>query len=417
MNVTISVAGRHHAFDLARELDRRGHLRRLITSYPTFAVRRHGVPPERVASLWLHEAAKRLWERWPSALRPAVDMRGRLSAWFDRASARRIPEDTDVFVGWSGGCERGLERARELGSLAVVERGSAHVDEQREILSRESELQGVGVRLPHPDVAERERREYERADVISVPSRFAATSFLERGFDPDRVLRVPYGVDVDLFRPAEDAGSGDGEAPGRDPTPPARDADAGHDEAGAPFRVIYAGRMSLQKGVHYLLEAFDGLELPDAELWLLGRRRPEIDPWFRRYRGAYRHFGHVPQHELPRYYRRGSVFVLNSVHDGFGMVILQAMACGLPVVATEHTGGPDVLRDGEDGFVIPVRDPDALAERLRWCHAHRQRCREMGRSARERVVRSFRWSDYGARIAEAYRSRLPRAPEAGRPPR
>jgi glycosyltransferase involved in cell wall biosynthesis len=98
--------------------------------------------------------------------------------------------------------------------------------------------------------------------------------------------------------------------------------------------------------------------------------------------------------------------VLNSVEDGFGMVIPQAMACGLPAICTEHTGGPDIVRDGTDGFIIPVQDTERLKEKLLWCYENQEACGAMGSAARERVEESFKWKDYGDRVVSAYKELL-----------
>jgi glycosyltransferase involved in cell wall biosynthesis len=102
--------------------------------------------------------------------------------------------------------------------------------------------------------------------------------------------------------------------------------------------------------------------------------------------------------ELPELYNRASVVVFPSLNDGFGLVILEAMACRVPVIATENTGGPDVIRDGVDGFIIPIRDVEALKERLLWLYEHRDACREMGVNARKRVEENFTVRHYGERL-------------------
>lgn len=375
MNVTISVFGRFHAFNLAHQLSQRGHLNRLITSYPSFEAGNYGVPKEYVKSLPHLELLKRGWSR----VSPWVPFDGGdflVNRGFEWNAAQHIPDDTDVFVGWSGAAERGLRKAKKLGAVAVLERGSGHIEHQRDLLREEGERFGVEVRLPGSQVVEKEKREYERAEAIVVPSRFAKKSFCEYGVDETKLVRIPYGVDLDEFRKVK--------------------------KKDDIFRVIYAGRMSLQKGVHYLLKAFSELELPDAELWLVGKKRPDIIPFFEKYKEWYRHLGHKPQNQLFEYYSQGSVFVLNSVQDGFGMVIPQAMACGLPAICTEHTGGPDIIRDGTDGFVIPPCATEELKKKLLRCYENRGECREMGRKAQARVRHSFRWGDYGDRVVESY---------------
>ena len=377
MKVTVAVRGRFHAFHLARELARRGYLGRLVTSYPKLGTDRYEIPRERVRSLPVFEAAIRGWDRLPAPLRRPADLPFRVGDAFDRRAARELREGDDLFVGWSSTCLHGLRRARALGIRTVVERGSTHIEVQTELLREEYERWGVRGVLAHPKVVERELQEYAEADFVAIASSFVRRSFLERGFPEARLLVNPYGVDLQHFRPV----------PKRDDV----------------FRVIHAGALSLRKGVHYLLQAFHELALPDAELWLLGRVEEEIRPFLAKYASDRVLLeGPYPELELYRHYGQGSVFCLASIEEGLSLVQAQAMACGLPVVCTENTGGEDLVREGRDGFVVPIRDVEALKERIRFLHDDPEAARARGDSARERVAAGLSWSDYGDRAVAAY---------------
>ena len=112
--------------------------------------------------------------------------------------------------------------------------------------------------------------------------------------------------------------------------------------------------------------------------------------------------GPKPQSQLPWYYSQGTIFCLPSIEDGMGYVLLEAKACGLPVICTTNTGAEDIVREGIDGFVVPIRDVDALKTRILWAYDHRSLCSEMGRVARENALLGNRWDDYGDRILAAY---------------
>lgn len=376
MNVTVSVFGRFHAFYLARELQHRGHLRRLITSHPGFSVSRWGVSTDHLRSFWPLEAGRRALGYLPVSLTATLGAKTLVREAYERLAAGSIPTDTDLFVGWSNTAERGLRRGRELGAVTIVERCSSHIRTQREILREEYTGHGSDPVLPPDEVVRQEEREYELADYVAVPSSFVERTFLERGFPQERILKIPYGVDPEEFEPV------------------------GKEDK--VFRVVYAGQLGHRKGVRYLLEAWEKLDLDDAELLLLGPVRPEFEPWMEQYAGQYRHPGSLPQSELHKWYSQGSVFVLPSVEEGMAYVQLQAMACGLPLVCTPNTGGEDLIREGEEGFVVPIRDVEALEERILWCYEHQEECLAMGRSARQRMLRRFTWRDYGDRIVDAY---------------
>jgi glycosyltransferase involved in cell wall biosynthesis len=105
---------------------------------------------------------------------------------------------------------------------------------------------------------------------------------------------------------------------------------------------------------------------------------------------------------LPHYYRQADVCCLLSVHDGFGLVIAQAMAMGLPVVASANTGAAEMIVDGVHGFIVPARDPAAAAARLQQLADSSDLRHSMGRRARERVTHGFGWADYGTRARAHY---------------
>lgn len=376
MKVAISVGGKFHAFYLAEQLQKRGMLGQLITSYPRFEVVKSGVRPEFVSSIISKEILERGFRKLPASLRQMYNPQFAISDLYDRLAARRLRE-CDLFVGWSGFSLHSMRQAKRMGAVTIVERGSAHIEYQRDILSEEYGMYGMKPQLSHPRIVEKELAEYALADYISVPSLFAKRTFLEKGFPEEKILHVPYGVDLGQFRPVP------------------REDDV--------FRVIHCGGITLQKGCHYLLQAFFELNLPNTELWFVGSVGSEMKPFVEKYaHKSIKFCGHQPQSKLYRFYGNASVFALMSIQDGFGMVIPQAMSCQLPVICSANTAGEDIVKNGEDGFVLPIRDVATLKEKLLFLYEHRDICRQMGLSAQERVRSGFSWGDYGEAISSCY---------------
>jgi glycosyltransferase involved in cell wall biosynthesis len=377
--VDISVGSRFHAFDLARELLKQGMLRHLHTGYPAFLSRRFGVPRRVVRSVWTGEPLNRgiAWlhqRRWIGAKRDYY-----LSERHDRIVASRLRSGADLFIGWASQCRASLGAARRLGMTTVVERGSAHIEWQQRELLEEARLTGLQVEVPHTRSIEQELAEYEAADYISVPSRFVANTFTALGVPTAKLLINPYGVDLHLF-----AGRDSQWRPSRT----------------AGLRVLHVGRVSAQKGVHHLVDAVG--RVAGAQLTLVGG----VDEGMSGVvygRAGVRVVGAVPGPELPRWYRQADVFCLLSVQDGFGLVIAQAMAMGLPVIASAHTGAAELIEDGIQGFIVPARDPFAAAARLQQLADAPDLGREMGERARARIAEGFAWAHYGARAREQYR--------------
>jgi starch synthase len=101
-------------------------------------------------------------------------------------------------------------------------------------------------------------------------------------------------------------------------------------------------------------------------------------------------------------YQEPDLFVFPSVNEGFAQVLLEAMACGLPVVATELSGAKDCVTDGEEGFVVAARDVDRLAEKILWCYQHRDETRAMGKAARAKIESQFALDHYNQRMIALY---------------
>lgn len=375
MRVIISVGGRFHAFFLARQLWQRDALEKLITSYPRSAAREYGIPAEKVRALVGKEVLFRIWRRLPAVLRSGYDLRFWAGELFDRQASREITA-CDLFIGWSGFSLRALRRARALGAVTILQRGSTHIVYQREILRREFARLGITPNLPSERTVEKELAEYGEADYIEVPSSFARRTFEEQGVAPSRIIQAGRGVDLSRFRPV----------PKEDDV----------------FRIIYAGRLSIRKGVHCLLEAFSALGLAKAELWLIGDLSDEIRPFLKEYNGSFKWLGGKRESELSRYYSQGSVFVLPSLEEGLAMVQVQAMACGLPVISTPNAGAEDIIEEGREGFIIPAGDVEALKDKISRLYLDPALCRRLGRAAREKALRSHSWEDYGEMIFRLY---------------
>jgi glycosyltransferase involved in cell wall biosynthesis len=168
------------------------------------------------------------------------------------------------------------------------------------------------------------------------------------------------------------------------------------------FRVLYAGSCSIRKGIRYLFEAIADLTLPNFELVLNGSVSPEVRNVMERYADRYRFAGFQPLERLHEIYSQASVLVLPTIEDGFAKVVTEAMACGIPVIATTNCGAADVLDDGVEGFIVPIRDPAAIQEKILYLYENPDICESMGRAALARVQSVISWDTYGERAAAAY---------------
>jgi glycosyltransferase involved in cell wall biosynthesis len=269
-----------------------------------------------------------------------------------------------------------LEAAREAGLKTVVEQPAAASEVEQSIMRDERER--------YPDwepfapcqdelkaYAARQRREWDLADRIVVPSEFVAASLESVGVSPDRFVTVPYGVGG-LFGEIE------------------REKHTG------PLRVLTVGEVRLQKGAQYTCEAAKqlgkGFEFRLVGSWSFSdSARVQLSE-------NVCIVGHVPRSEIQSHYQWADVFLFPSLCDGFGLVLLEALAAGLPVITTLNTG--IAIREGIDGFIVPIRDTRAIALRLSQLSEDPALLEEMSRSARKRSA-AFSLNAYGDRLYNA----------------
>ena len=170
-----------------------------------------------------------------------------------------------------------------------------------------------------------------------------------------------------------------------------------------PLRVLFVGQMGQRKGLAYLIDAMDRVGAP-ARLTLLGRP-VAVPPVLKRAFERHRWIESAPHGEVLRLMREHDVLVLPSLFEGFGLVILEAMAQGTAVIATPHTAAPDLFDDGRDGFIVPIRSADAIAARLTELAEDRGLLAEVSQAARQKAA-SFRWEEYQDRLVEAVKAAL-----------
>jgi glycosyltransferase involved in cell wall biosynthesis len=356
LRIAIVAHGRFHAFDLARELIARGHDVTLLTNYPRWAAARFGVPAASVRSFVVHGALARLAGRWPG-LAQRVSAERRLHRMFGRWAERVLAERRwDIVHGWSGVSEEILLSKRVVGHTVLM-RGSSHIAVQARLLAEEARQAGVAIDRPSPWMIAREMREYAQAERILVLSSFARQTFIDEGTSDDRLMVLPLGADVTAFRPAPDVAA----------------ARTRRVLAGAPLRVVCVGTVSYQKGLAALENVIGQVDGDRIEMAIVGPALPESEAVVKRLRNhrGVRIVGYVPQRELPAVYAEADVFFFPTVQDGYGMVLAQAQAAGLPVLATTHSAAPDFVREGENGWLVEPGDAPAMADILRRCDADR----------------------------------------------
>jgi glycosyltransferase involved in cell wall biosynthesis len=383
LRIAVVVHGRFHAFDLTRELLRLGHDVALFTNYPRFVARRFGIPPQQVRSFLAHGVGSRLaWRLLPGGLGGNVERVANLA--FGRWAARRVAQqDWDAVIAFSGVAEEVFRTLNGKPTFKVLQRGSAHIRVQQQILLEEERRAGCRLNKPSDWIVAREQREYALADVIHVLSNFAARSFTDQGVDPKKLFLLRLGVSTDAFR-----------AP-----PEVIESRCKRILAGEPLRVLNVGTFSHQKGSVDFAHVIQHPSSSRFRFRFVGPVAKAARTLYRQLRGHAEFVRKRPQWQLPREYEWGDVFVLPTVQDGFAMVLCQALAAGLPVIATTNCAAPDLIAGGKNGWVTPIRNPQALIERLIWLDCHRDELIAAIRFAAGASV-DLDWSETGRRAEE-----------------
>lgn len=325
---------------------------------------------------------------FPLLALPSRNPRGGVSdAWiikgsaFGRAVAKRGFGDAKVALAFSSAALEIFESAREKGVATILDHATAPRDrEMQAVADEEQRFLGWTARrvLEDPglaDYASRQGEERILADRILCGSTFVAAELVEAGTDPAKLRVVPLAIG------ASEAGTTRRRARGRE------------------LRVLFVGNEGLRKGLGYLVEAVSSLRSAKVRLRVAG------DPGFSsagmtEVMRVAEECRPVMRSEMPSWYGWADVLVLPSISDTFGLVILEAMALGLPVIASTASGGPDVIRDGIDGWIVPPRNAAAIAERLDQLASNPTLAEEMGEAARLRATQ-FDAAAYRRQLLEA----------------
>jgi glycosyltransferase involved in cell wall biosynthesis len=301
--------------------------------------------------------------------------------------AGELAKHANLVVSASCIARHAFESVHRHGGLAILNFQMAHHRYFRRLLQEEIELQPAFASTIRPYLSllppdNTLDTEIELADHILVGSSFAKATFVGEGVPAAKISAISYGTDLYAFAP-----------PSTHPS-------------SSLFRILFVGQISQLKGISYLLDAYKKIKGPSTRLILAGKfiGVPEI---FGRDRVDFEHVPHIPHSAVPQLLRNADVLVFPTLADGMGLVVLEAMASGLPVIITANGPG-DLVRDGIDGFIVPIRDAVAIAERLELLRANPDVRMAMARAARLRAEQ-FGWDAYARQAADTVLSCSPGA--------
>jgi glycosyltransferase involved in cell wall biosynthesis len=290
------------------------------------------------------------------------------------ARLHRAPYISGVYA-YEDGALASFRAAKQLGIKTIYDLPIGYWKHYRELIEEEAilEPEWAATLQGKRDSEEKLRRKDEElalADNILVASEFVRTTLRKAGSLPAKITVIPYGAPADhRVQKATNPGG--------------------------KLKVLFVGALSQRKGLSYLLRAVGALA-SNIELTLVGRRVAECRPLDAALR-AHHWIPSLAHAAVLEEMSRHDVMVFPSLFEGFGLVILEAMSQGLPVITTPNTGAPDFVSDGEDGFIVPIRDAEAITERLQLL-LDRDRLAAMSQAAIHKAAQRS-WEQYRHRVA------------------
>ncbi len=336
------------------------------------------IPRDKIRSFAWFGLGRALRNR--AATTPALRLRAYLQ-WNREFGLRvrdRWPDSANAAYAFNGAALELFERARSRGARCILDQTAAPWAVEESMLAEERgrwpgwEFEGAA-RTDWEPMAERERREWDLADVIVCGSDYVRESIRAIGGPAGKCAVVPYGVAAGAIRPRV------------------------RESGGRPLNVLFVGTLQLRKGIQYVMEAARLLNRADVAVRAVGAARISDDAAKEIGRVVER-IGAVPRSDVPAHYEWADVLVAPSISEGSANVCYEALAAGLPVIATPNTGS--VVRDGVDGFLVPIRSSQDLADRIGRLAADRALLTRLSKNAIERAA-EFTWTKYGERLVAA----------------
>ena len=351
-----------------------------LRRFPLREAARHAAPKLKLSRLARHE-------RGPASLDAVYrDLDRRVAAQLKRDAAGI----TGVYC-YEDGALASFEAARHTGVKRFYELPIAYWETGARLLREEAkrypawEPTLVGTR-DSPGKLRRKTRELELAETVIVPSQFVLDSLPPWARESKQCVVAPFG------------------SPDRDfPDFGEASVEAGASES-RPLRVLFAGSMTQRKGLADLFAAIKVLDRSDVELIVLGSPVAPLE--FYRAQGVpFRYEAPRPHAQVLELMRSCDVLALPSIVEGRALVQQEAMSCGLPLLVTANAGGQDLVVEGETGWLVPIRSPQVLAEKLSWMADNRARLVQMRGNARVKAAR-YTWESYGQTIVGALHKAL-----------
>ncbi|MEM6380174.1 MAG: glycosyltransferase family 4 protein, partial [Bacteroidota bacterium] len=294
----------------------------------------------------------------------------------DMFMARQIlKEKPDVVIGYEKSCFHTFTAAKKIGAYCILDLAQVHVDHISALAEAYPMFRSIQTDdRTLAEIQHQKRSEYELADTIFALSEYAAGTLLDGGIPQEKIQITHLGCDTQRFVPSS----------------------KNNDDK--PFRFLFVGTMTKRKGLHLLLEAWERLNLRDAELHLVGPMADAIDLIQNGLPAKVQHHPFMHHEELVKLYQAADCFVFPSYLDSWAMVVVEAMACGIPVIVSDHTGAKDVVIKG-GGKIISHNSGKELEQAMLFMYQNPAQAKVWGKEAAD-LSKQYTWEHYYQQIGD-----------------
>ncbi len=286
-----------------------------------------------------------------------------------------------IFIGRAVSSEHSFHVVKKYGGFCVLHSQWMHPVKHSRIL----EDAFSDVSNPYKPIPlerfQKQLREIELCDKVWCISKLVFDSYLENGVPRDKLFLSPLGIDISLYKPREMSSI-----------------------VGSKHLIIlFVGNINIEKGIHVLIEAILVSGISNCTLILNGAVADYFQPTLKKMLESLSHVGVeviIGSGDPIENYKKADIFILPSLHESFGLVVLEAMASGLPVIVTDQVGASDHVLEGENGFIVPAGSVEVLARKIQFFNSNPDQCIKFGKKSRN-LSKSLSWSNVASHFVRA----------------
>ncbi|HAR19080.1 MAG TPA: hypothetical protein DCR46_00330 [Cytophagales bacterium] len=284
----------------------------------------------------------------------------------DKYVAKRLRKlRPDIFIGYEKSSLESFKEIKRQGGITVLDLAQVHYKYLVELRDTQETFHDLFEdKNLFDEINKVKAEEYQCADYILTLSEFAKSTLVRYGIDERKIFIANIGFNPAVFTPKTEYNK--------------QPIDV------RELKLIYTGTFTKRKGVHLLLQAVQELNLPGLELTIIG---PVLDgqELFEKHKNLFTYYDFLHHDELVKHLQASDVYVFPSYLDSWAMTVVEAMGCGLPVIVTENTGAKSAVIDGENGFIIPINDLEALKSKISYFYNNRAEIQNMGTKGVEKA--------------------------------